>query len=1065
MKKQFLFSALFFFGAGALTWAADFESGGLYFNKLSDTTVEVTYPTGAEQYDQYDNPKAYGSEYAGDIVIPSTIEVDKVTYTVVKIGNNAFRGAFTGSSALVSVSIPETVTEIGESAFMYRSTLTTVNIPSALELLGDYAFLNCSSLKSRLVIPGTVKNTGFQTFYGCGKLEYLKLEDGIEVIGKDCFTYCRWLEYSEEVDGNKIRFTTVPSSVREIGSGAFNNCEYIHEFVVPEGVVWNDAMSWCGFDGCKSLEKCVLSNGIESIGTYCFRKTKISEFTIPAGTKSVSNNAFVDCGNLVKIVVEPSAEPLSYVMGTTFSNATKLQSLHLGREISPFCFSNQDALTDVTITTDKVLETPVFPDAVYENATLTVPVGMVETYRAHAQWGKFKTIVDGTEPVQPWLEDVTFNCVAEDGVIYVAPRRIAGLYPQFTPADAATWSNVTYEISNAGTTKEDRIASLYTVNYWKPERIKFPELQGYRPGECKLTVTVANPNNSEEKFIKEFTVKVVEDPIDAGENGYVDGTIILNEEWFGHTNGSINYITPDNEILYQAYSRENPGYSFGCTSQYGTIWAGKLIVASKQAADGGDPLPGGGRLVIADARTLKRLGSLDVLEWDGQSGDGRAVAGATPDKVYVSSSNGIFVVDITDPTAPVVTGRISAGGDTEAADLYNGQVGDMITTAGHVFAVKQNFGVIVIDVDTDAIVKTIADANVQGITQTADGRVWYATVENNCAKFVDIDSETLEAGEGRTMPESVGKVTCGWGAWRSTSFKGNSVDNRILFVSGSAGIMGGPTGSYYLYDVDSDPAALQPLFTMSEQKGVTDFGEEVNLMNYGTPLLDVRHNRIVALAGRKGASSGGYRDHWILFVDAATGEVTNNFKLEPYYWFQSLPIFPDKYDVDFVESFTGMEVEKDVPAVFDLREFVTDTDNIDANIRFYAADEVAASTDIASFSLEGSKLTVTPTAGGSTNYIVTAESNGRAVALSLPVVVRVNTGISSADATCGSVRVSGNRIYIDGCAGEDFALYNAAGACVAVFTADSDAFVAEFDLASGVYVLRGREVAVKVAVK
>jgi len=665
-----------------------------------------------------------------------------------------------------------------------------------------------------------------------------------------------------------------------------------------------------------------------------------------------------------------------------------------------------------------------------------------------------------------WITDVTFKCADDNNVIHVSPRRIAALYAEFTPADAATWKDVTCTLSDAGTNKDNTIASLYKVNYWKPDRIQFNELQGYREGECKLTVTVKNPQNTEETFVKDFTVVVEEDPINVSD--FTDGTIILNEEWFGHTNGSLNYITPDNEIIYQAYSRVNPGYSFGCTSQHGTIWGGYLMVASKQAADGGDPLPGGGRFVIADARTLKRLGSIDNLTWNGTSGDGRAVAGATPTKVYVSASNGIYVIDITDPTAPTVCGKI---GGNDGSDLYSNQVGDIINAGRYVFAVQQSYGILAIDTETDEIVKTYEDASVQGITQTADGRVWYATVENNCTKFVDIDPATLVAGEGRIMPESIGIVSCSWGAWRSTSFKGNHTDNRILFISGNASIMGGPTGSYYLYDVDTDPAELQPIFSMGEHTGITDFEEEVTLMNYGTAMLDVRHNRIIAMAGRKGAASGGYRDHWVLFVDEATGTVTNTFKLEPYYWFQSLPIFPDKYEAQLREDFEGVSLTmKDTEGVtIDLHKYITDPDNHDANIRFHAeavntlADE--PSDPIADFALNGSNLTVKPLAAGTTNYLVTAESNGRSTIVSVPVTVRKTTGINDAASESRRIEVRDGHAFIYGYTGTDFALYDAAGSAVARFTADTDEYVAAFGVEPGIYILAADGVAMKIAIR
>lgn len=1046
-------------------WGADFYLDGLYYNKLSDSTVEVTYPTGAvEESGQYSDPNAYGSTYEGNIVIPETVENDKVTYTVVRIGDNAFRGAFVAGKAkdLLSVSIPETVTEIGYKAFIYRRTLKSVNIPSHLEKLGDYAFMLNQALASDLVLPGTLKNTGFQTFHSCGKIEQIKLEEGIEEIGRECFTYCSWLEYSDRANG--VKFTTVPSTVKKIGTGAFTGCNYIRNFVVPDNVEWDENPKWQGFDGCQRLETVSLGTGIKSIGNYCFRGTLVKEFTVRTTVTYFDQQAFMECPNMEKIVIEPSETTLRGFSNRVWENSKKkLKTLHLGREVSPFMFSNQDELTDVTVLGDKVLETPTFPDAVYENAVLTVPAGMKAEFAAHEQWGKFKKITDGTEA---WLEDVTFNCVADDGIIYVHPRRIAGLMPQFTPVDAATWNNVQYALTDAGTAKDDMIASLYTVNYWKPERVKFPELQGYRTGECKLTVTVTPPAGvTADPFVKEFTVKVVDPDRTERENGYVDGTIILNEEWFGHTNGSLNYLTEDDEVIYQAYERENPGMAFGATSQYGTIWGDKLIVASKQHADGGDPLIGGGRLVIADAKTLKRLGSLDYLKWgdEEKGGDGRAVTGATPNKIYVGTSAGIYVVSIADPTAPEVVGKIAAGSSDES-DLYNGQVGDMVTTADHAYAIQQNTGVIIIDVNTDEVVKIIQDTNVQGITQSLDGRVWYATIDGDgCSNFKAIDPETLEPGETVVIPATFGRVTCGWGAWRSTQFFGSQADNELWFVTGGSSIAGGSNGGYFRYRIGDDPADLEPLFNLNDVQGETEFGETVNQMTYGTSRFDARNNRLIVLTTYKGAASGQYRENWIHYVDGTTGEITNTFHLEPYYWFQSLPIFPDKHDAELRGDKEAVEVTTDKEV--DLRDYVTDADNLDANIRFAAAPEAAAEAGdaIAEFALNGSRLTVKPVKEGQTNFLFTAESNGRPVTLSLPVTVKNVTGIDDVIAAHGIVTVRGNRLYVNGYNGCDFNLYNPAGVCVASFTADSDDYVAEFSLAAGVYVLRGDNLSMKIA--
>ena len=120
------------------------------------------------------------------------------------------------------------------------------------------------------------------------------------------------------------------------------------------------------------------------------------------------------------------------------------------------------------------------------------------------------------------------------------------------------------------------IASMYKVNYWDEnnERMPFYELNGHHAGECKVILKAKDGSN----YTREYALKVVDqDRTPVAENTYLDGTIILNEEWFGHTNGGMNFVTKDKEMMYQVYERENPGMSFGCTSQYGTIWNDKLL--------------------------------------------------------------------------------------------------------------------------------------------------------------------------------------------------------------------------------------------------------------------------------------------------------------------------------------------------------------------------------------------------------------------------------------------------------------------------------------------------------
>ncbi len=62
----------------------------------------------------------------------------------------------------------------------------------------------------------------------------------------------------------------------------------------------------------------------------------------------------------------------------------------------------------------------------------------------------------------------------------------------------------------------------------------------------------------------------------------------------------------------------------------------------------------------------------------------------------------------------------------------------------YVLGIKQNTGAFAIDINTDQVVRLYPIATVQGITQTADGNVWIASVVDGCARFTCIDPQTLD---------------------------------------------------------------------------------------------------------------------------------------------------------------------------------------------------------------------------------------------------------------------------------------------------------------------------------
>ena len=660
------------------------------------------------------------------------------------------------------------------------------------------------------------------------------------------------------------------------------------------------------------------------------------------------------------------------------------------------------------------------------------------------------------------LEDVTFECADENNVITLTPKEMAGLFPILTPEDPDV-SDVTITISGNGDNTTNYIATMYQVNIWDENntRLRPYELSGHRIGECKLTVESQDGTG----YAKEFTIKVV-DPAREPAIDYNTGTIMLNEEWYGHTNGGLNWFSPDYDIVYQAYERENPGMSFGATSQYGIIYDGKLIVCSKQAIDGGDPLPGGGRVVIADASTLKRIGSIDDLMWgtETRSSDGRAAVGAGQGRAYIGSNSGIYIIDTNTAEILGKVGESSLDGDDNgkpntdsSSSLYNGQIGDMVLGGHYVFAIRQTTGVYIIDIDTDQIVKFIADIQVQGITQSADGNVWYATIDDDkLSNFVALDINTLEEVDRVVVPAEIGTVTCGWGAWRTTQFTGANSVNALFFSPGSS-ISNGGAGLITRYNIDDH--TFTPLAKVSGLPAHTP-GKVQGA--YGTIRYDDRTGEIIA-GTTESQASGHYRWNWTHFINGETGEIARSIELRPYYWFQAHAIFPDAYGPE-VESINDHNIDiNDQPLVIDIN--ATDRDNNDANIRISLLNEDTPGT--VGTKLEGNKLTITPQSTGLSTIALAVESNGKVVNHAFNVnVTDKTTGILDNIAGEGSIASKDGKIYINGYDGTFFTVVNVSGQVVAEFTADADSYVYASDLVPGVYVLMGNNgVSKKIIIK
>ncbi len=164
-------------------------------------------------------------------------------------------GAFGGCEGLTSVIIPNSVTEIGAGAFGGCKGLTSVTIPNSVTSIGDRAFDGCQNLTS-VIIGNSVTSIGESTFSGCESLMSVTIGNSVTSIGNKAFWGCKGLTS-----------VTIPNSVTSIGEEAFTLCENLKSVIIPSSVT---SIGEEAFTLCENLKSVIIPNSVTSIADNAF---------------------------------------------------------------------------------------------------------------------------------------------------------------------------------------------------------------------------------------------------------------------------------------------------------------------------------------------------------------------------------------------------------------------------------------------------------------------------------------------------------------------------------------------------------------------------------------------------------------------------------------------------------------------------------------------------------------------------------------------------------------------------------------------------------------------------
>lgn len=152
--------------ASAPAFAQDIEYEGVNYSVIDGTEVQA---------------KGFAGDSKDNLAIPATFTVDGTEYTVVAIGDDAFRGA-----GIRSLELPETLRSIGNSSFAFNVFMKQCNLPESLKSVGDNAFQRCFSATFS---PKGIEHIGAGAFWECSKIAEVVIPANAE-IGDNAFMYC-----------------------------------------------------------------------------------------------------------------------------------------------------------------------------------------------------------------------------------------------------------------------------------------------------------------------------------------------------------------------------------------------------------------------------------------------------------------------------------------------------------------------------------------------------------------------------------------------------------------------------------------------------------------------------------------------------------------------------------------------------------------------------------------------------------------------------------------------------------------------------------------------------------
>lgn len=317
-----------------------------------------------------------------------------------------------------TVTIPSSVTKIGEYAFEDCRGLSMVTIPNSVTTIESHAFYKCSGLMS-VIIPASVTNIGENAFSNCSCLTSLIIPNSVISIGRHAFAYC-----------SGLTSVTIPASVESFGENVFYGCSSMIDINVDkrnktlcsiDGILYNKDASSLFY--CPSVKKTVtIPNSVTRIANWAFYECRyLTTVIIPNSVTMIEERAFFKCDGLTSVTIGNSVKNIGE---RAFSNCSSLTSVTIGNSVNTI-YEEAFVWDNIATVYCKATNPPLCKSkhmGSYFKGTLYVPIGSKRYYEEKNPWQYFQNIVEmdfsGIEDTDADYEN--FQISITDGMLTIS---------------------------------------------------------------------------------------------------------------------------------------------------------------------------------------------------------------------------------------------------------------------------------------------------------------------------------------------------------------------------------------------------------------------------------------------------------------------------------------------------------------------------------------------------------------------------------------------------------------------------------------------------------------------